>query len=548
MPKAEKKVLIPFFVALFGLALFSFYFLPKISLTNAQDIASTTVNTQSVASSTTKEFFNYAWNDQIGWISFNCENTNVCNTSNYKVSIDGNGQLSGYAWNDQIGWISFNTSDLTGCPSGTCNAQIDNFSTPFTTIKLLNGWAKILSDNSWIHLSGNTYKSMLHSDGSISGYAWSENFGWISFEGEKYSLMVKGLNNLFFPMTLTGVGFQQGATVSLIEKNASGGLIAEVNCLDQSGNNDFVVSDNGQTLTGLCPLYDMGYGNYDIKVTNPGGAQNLLSSASTTLFKITPPSTNDVTLTMPTTTIGNNGPISINKIESSNSLFGASVELMKDNQLIKCFTIHEYDLNNGWIPGKDEAGNVLPMQCDLTNAAAGTWNFVISKYDAYGTEQWKELTNSSISVNCIHTSWDKSYSDADAPKLYGDITLTDNCGTQKVIHGTCSPIWSPENSCIANFQQTATNCLNNPMRWSYSANIYGASCGSGYKCQSNVYVSDYGKCLIDPAQCNKSFACNGYECGSGTDLCGNSYGCGSCDSGYTCDDNSHKCKKSNWLY
>jgi len=63
---------------------------------------------------------NWAWNDQYGWISFDCHNNGGCGTgpgsSTYQVYIDGNtGNFNNYAWNDVIGWISFNCAD-TGCP------------------------------------------------------------------------------------------------------------------------------------------------------------------------------------------------------------------------------------------------------------------------------------------------------------------------------------------------------------------------------------------------------------------------------------------------
>jgi hypothetical protein len=64
----------------------------------------------------------YAWNDAIGWISMNCDQSthggsNLCGTSNYKVSIDANGDLSGWAWNDVVGWISFNCASAgSTCP------------------------------------------------------------------------------------------------------------------------------------------------------------------------------------------------------------------------------------------------------------------------------------------------------------------------------------------------------------------------------------------------------------------------------------------------
>ncbi|MGC9046982.1 MAG: hypothetical protein ACP5IC_02620 [Minisyncoccia bacterium] len=56
----------------------------------------------------------YAWNDAIGWISFNCDQSsqggsNNCVQSNYKVTVDNStGVFSGYAWNDIVGWISVN--------------------------------------------------------------------------------------------------------------------------------------------------------------------------------------------------------------------------------------------------------------------------------------------------------------------------------------------------------------------------------------------------------------------------------------------------------
>lgn len=59
----------------------------------------------------------WAWNDQYGWISFDCNNVNPidCQTSNYRVRIDNtNGVFSNYAWNSIIGWISFNCLDY-GC-------------------------------------------------------------------------------------------------------------------------------------------------------------------------------------------------------------------------------------------------------------------------------------------------------------------------------------------------------------------------------------------------------------------------------------------------
>jgi len=63
----------------------------------------------------------WAWNDQIGWISFNSSDTGTCpNPSCYSVTY-ANGVFSGWAWNDIIGWISFNCGD-TAC--GTVDYKV----------------------------------------------------------------------------------------------------------------------------------------------------------------------------------------------------------------------------------------------------------------------------------------------------------------------------------------------------------------------------------------------------------------------------------------
>ncbi|MFH1162027.1 MAG: hypothetical protein V1696_01995 [Candidatus Jorgensenbacteria bacterium] len=72
------------------------------------------------ASSTTGTLTGFAWNDTVGWISFNCDNSshaggeNKCNSSYYSVDIDSSGDFSGCAWNDTVGWVSFaNTGECS---------------------------------------------------------------------------------------------------------------------------------------------------------------------------------------------------------------------------------------------------------------------------------------------------------------------------------------------------------------------------------------------------------------------------------------------------
>jgi hypothetical protein len=116
--------------------------------------------------------YRWAWNDTIGWIDFystanvnvasaqltgyanssvgyialDCAtspNGNICAASNFKVSNDGSGYLSGWAWNDGIGWISFDSA---------------------------------AAGSSYV------YQVIISpSTGDFSGWAWNDIVGWISF-------------------------------------------------------------------------------------------------------------------------------------------------------------------------------------------------------------------------------------------------------------------------------------------------------------------------------------------------------------------------------
>ncbi|MFA4990887.1 MAG: hypothetical protein WC579_03245, partial [Candidatus Paceibacterota bacterium] len=80
-----------------------------------------------------------------------------------------------YAWSENVGWIDF------AYPGG--NIQVPKGEGD------LKGFAYILSDNSWISLnclstdscSTVNYKVSSDTDGNLTDWAWSENYGWISF-------------------------------------------------------------------------------------------------------------------------------------------------------------------------------------------------------------------------------------------------------------------------------------------------------------------------------------------------------------------------------
>jgi len=102
----------------------------------------------------------WAWTENVGWISFSCQNcdqdgndyidSGACGGDNsttwardYGADMDENtGIITGYVWSSNIGWISFNSDDLVGCPEGTCQAIMA------TTTYEVSGWGKALSASS----------------------------------------------------------------------------------------------------------------------------------------------------------------------------------------------------------------------------------------------------------------------------------------------------------------------------------------------------------------------------------------------------------------
>lgn len=141
----------------------------------------------------------WAWSENIGWISFNCENQGSCGTSNYGVNIDPSGKFSGYAWSENIGWISFN--ETTDCPSAPCQPTFNK------TTGQVSGWARACAGtlngdctgssrtdgwDGWIHLRGSNYGVQI-TGCNWDGYAWgSDVVGWIHFRGTNYGVTGSG--------------------------------------------------------------------------------------------------------------------------------------------------------------------------------------------------------------------------------------------------------------------------------------------------------------------------------------------------------------------
>ncbi|MDP2709369.1 MAG: PKD domain-containing protein [bacterium] len=153
-------------------------------------------NVKTTSASSDHNVSGYAWNSNIGWISFNCTNDDpACGASNYGVSIDpASGDFSGYAWSQSVGWVSFNRAD-TGAPPDQPYKNDSILANYNFASGEISGWAKILAmgDDGWIKLrkfssdSGPAYGlSVDPATSEVSGWAWNANdngsgIGWLSF-------------------------------------------------------------------------------------------------------------------------------------------------------------------------------------------------------------------------------------------------------------------------------------------------------------------------------------------------------------------------------
>jgi len=123
-------------------------------------------------------FKGWAWSPNIGWISFNCTNTDYCETVDYGVTIAlNNTDVSGWAWSPNIGWIDFSGATFnsaTGIISGIGNAVAGDVEN--------DGWNGdiVLYDDAPI-----AYGADVQSDNEVDGYAWGGVVvGWLSFNCE----------------------------------------------------------------------------------------------------------------------------------------------------------------------------------------------------------------------------------------------------------------------------------------------------------------------------------------------------------------------------
>ncbi len=134
----------------------------------------------------------------LGWASLTTHNNDggeACIGTNpvdcYGVKIPETGDVTGYAWLSNVGWLDFHPT--SGFPTTGCGAPCPDYGVRREGNEL-KGWARIVSiwtasttaQNSggwegWVKMSGDNYDVNVNSDGTVTGFAWSNEFGWLEF-------------------------------------------------------------------------------------------------------------------------------------------------------------------------------------------------------------------------------------------------------------------------------------------------------------------------------------------------------------------------------
>jgi hypothetical protein len=126
----------------------------------------------------------WAWSDAIGWIDFYTPNTVIVNSAG----------ITGYA-SSSLGLVSF---DCTTPPSGGSVCGTSNYHVMNDGNGNLSGWAwndtigwisfcgnasggSTWNGSAWVCPSSPTYKVTIDTNGNFQGWAWNDTIGWIDF-------------------------------------------------------------------------------------------------------------------------------------------------------------------------------------------------------------------------------------------------------------------------------------------------------------------------------------------------------------------------------
>jgi hypothetical protein len=130
----------------------------------------------------------WLWDTNLGWISMYCGDedndsatpyTNLgipCGDFAYGVWMEGyagqnKGRLHGFAWGDNVGYISFNCEETGTCQSAPYYVQPDVTTDPWNPNSACLGYVN---------------KTGCFPTGAIVSHAWSDNVGWLDLTGVRF--------------------------------------------------------------------------------------------------------------------------------------------------------------------------------------------------------------------------------------------------------------------------------------------------------------------------------------------------------------------------
>ena len=171
--------------------------------------------------------------------------------SNLKVSFTTY-EFSGYGWSEDIGWLAFGSADNPEGPVVFDSAT-----------GVLSGKAKALNTGAYLDFGAAPYGSntVLNSDGTFSGYAWSEDLGWLDVSGITTSAWptrlelslpkatVKADEEIQLTITLKDNSGTSVASSSLATVVLSGATVAPSGAMPTATNNTGTAVPFGQPTT-----------------------------------------------------------------------------------------------------------------------------------------------------------------------------------------------------------------------------------------------------------------------------------------------------------
>lgn len=355
------------------------------------------LNPTEAEAASTDNMSGFAWSDTIGWVSFNCTDTNSCASSNYGVNLDTvTGNLFGYAWSEHIGWIKF--GGLSGFPSGSGsspqNAQlVSNNLIGFaracagtsvgdcsTMTSRTDGW------DGWISLNGTGYGVTL-SGSNFQNYAWgSDIVGWLQWN-PSFGGVVLGSASLpiiNFSANPTSVPSGSASTLTWTSANAT-------SCLASGGWTGSKSPSGGSESTGSLTVDT----SYSLTCTNAFGSS---PASATVLIQVA----SDFSLSSSNNIVRNNltGKFSptIIKVNPVNS-FSGNVSLSASPSILGGSSVTYVFGDSSLSSGEYSTGSSFTIQSASPTPIAGVYQITITGVSGSGSTQVTRTVTINLNVS-----------------------------------------------------------------------------------------------------------------------------------------------------